>query len=101
MKSHRLMFRPSIQLGWLLIALALASCQTVQTPQKVTKPALDQPQKVNIDDAIEPIKIAIDLVKKKDYKTAQSILEAYLKKKEDNRVKINLALIYLKTKQIM
>lgn len=83
--------------------VAIASCQSVQEPiPKVTQPVTvkSKTEQPKIDEGLKAINIAIEQVKNNDYESAQNILEVFLAKQDDQRVQINLALIYMRTNQV-
>jgi len=87
------------------LCVALASCQSVQAPKPVTiKPIIVKtvkPVSVKIDKGLNVINSAIELVKSKQLNNAQLVLKGYLEGHDDNRARLNLALIYFKTKQFI
>lgn len=96
------MFRLNLTLTSIFISVALASCQSVQTPKTVEiKPTVTAKPIENIkkDDGLKIINIAIELVKDNQIDIAKDILKRYLEEHDDDRAKLNLALIYFKTEQ--
>jgi len=97
------MYHPNLKLCSIFLSVALASCQSVQAPKSVDiEPAVikaDIKEDAKKDDGLRVINIAIELVKDNQLDNAINILSRYLEANDDNRAKLNLALIYFKTEQ--
>jgi len=96
------MFRLNLKFTSIFFTAALASCQSVQVPKVVDiKPAVvtEKVQIVKKDEGLRIINIAIELLKENQIDNAKNILSRYLKEHDDDRAKLNLALIYFKTQQ--
>ncbi len=98
------MFRPNTYLI-IVLAIALASCQSTQAP----KPVEPQTTRIKIketgqakqkDESLKIIRIAIEQIKLNKPDIAENILKNYLKTNNDPRAQLNLALIYLKKQQL-
>ncbi len=93
------MFHLKTKLGIICCCITLfASCQSVQKPDITIKPTTKTTVKEEpkTDNVLAILKIAIEDVNNNDLDSAQEILEVYLAEYDDNRAKINLALIYMK-----
>jgi len=99
------MLHPNLKQILTVLSVALiASCQSVQAPKvEPVKPTINKQPKTIIqpkkDEGLAVINTAIELIKTDNPEKAEAILVGYLKNNNDNRAKLNLALIYMQKKQ--